>query len=106
MSKNPWSLTIIPVPKGCSTVDFGNPWDYEKGQIVNVVRQPYEPERELSETTHFTVVDSWGNIVACTSTVEHPFGTGIMVKDHGFLLNKELTVFDAIPGGLNQADAG
>ncbi|AXI28435.1 gamma-glutamyltransferase [Priestia megaterium] len=87
-------------------VDFGNPWDYEKGQKVNVVRQPYEPERELSETTHFTVVDRWGNIVACTSTVEHPFGTGIMVKDHGFLLNNELTDFDAIPGGLNQADAG
>ncbi|MFC3885584.1 gamma-glutamyltransferase [Bacillus songklensis] len=83
-------------------IDFGNPWIYDTAREKKVVRQPYEPERELSETTHFTVIDRWGNIVACTSTVEHPFGTGIMVKDHGFLLNNELTDFDVIPGGLNE----
>ncbi|MFC0186759.1 gamma-glutamyltransferase [Fictibacillus aquaticus] len=85
-----------------SEVDFGNPWAYDSAKKKEVVRQPYEPERDLSETTHFTVIDRWGNIAACTSTVEHPFGTGIMVKDHGFLLNNELTDFDAVPGGLNE----
>ncbi|CAM3949419.1 gamma-glutamyltransferase [Mesobacillus zeae] len=87
-------------------IDYGNPWAYDGREEIKVVRQPYEPEREQSETTHFTVADQWGNIVACTSTVEHPFGSGIMVKGHGFVLNNELTDFDAIPGGLNEAGPG
>lgn len=88
------------------SVDFGNPWAYTGGKEINIVRQPFEPEKERSETTHFTVIDKWGNIVACTSTVEHPFGSGIMVKDHGFVLNNELTDFDAVPGGLNEVQPG
>jgi gamma-glutamyltranspeptidase/glutathione hydrolase len=69
-----------------------------------VVRQPLEDDR--GETTHFTVRDRWGNIAACTSTVEHPFGSGIMVKGYGLLLNNELTDFDAVPGGVNEAGPG
>ncbi|WP_174732804.1 gamma-glutamyltransferase [Mesobacillus harenae] len=87
-------------------VDFGNPWKYDSVKEQTVVRQPFEKERERSETTHFTVTDQWGNIVSCTSTVEHPFGSGIMVKGYGFMLNNELTDFDAMPGGLNQAEPG
>ncbi|KKK36194.1 gamma-glutamyltranspeptidase [Mesobacillus campisalis] len=89
-----------------AAIDFGNPWAYENGEEISVVSQPFEPERERSETTHFTVMDRWGNIVACTSTVEHPFGSGIMVKDYGFMLNNELTDFDPVPGGLNEPRAG
>lgn len=85
-------------------IDFGNPWKYDTVKQWDVVRQPGEPE--LSETTHFTVQDRWGNIVACTSTVEHPFGSGIMVPEYGFMLNNELTDFDSIPGGMNQVEPG
>lgn len=89
------------------SVEFGNPWEYTNGgQETNVVPQPDEPEKDRSETTHFTVVDKWGNIVACTSTVEHPFGSGIMVEGYGFVLNNELTDFDAEPGGLNEIQPG
>ncbi|WML49863.1 gamma-glutamyltransferase [Neobacillus sp. PS3-34] len=87
-----------------SRIDFGNPWKYEKKKPVEVVRQPDDMEK--SETTHFTVVDRWGNIAACTSTVEHPFGSGIMVPGYGLLLNNELTDFDPIPGGVNEPGAG
>lgn len=81
-------------------IDFGNPWKYQDGEPKQIIRQPDDLEK--SETTHFTVVDQWGNIAACTSTVEHPFGSGIMVKGYGFLLNNELTDFDANPGGINE----
>ncbi|KIY21070.1 MULTISPECIES: gamma-glutamyltransferase [Mesobacillus] len=87
-------------------IEYGNPWTYCGGNEIPVILQPFEREREKSETTHFTVTDKWGNIVACTSTVEHPFGSGIMVKDHGFILNNEMTDFDAIPGGLNEIQPG
>ncbi|MGE7764919.1 gamma-glutamyltransferase [Peribacillus sp. NPDC096540] len=80
--------------------DFGNPWIYDSVKQRDVIPQPNDEER--SETTHFTVRDRWGNITACTSTVEHPFGSGIMVSDYGFMLNNELTDFDSIPGGMNE----
>lgn len=83
-------------------VDFGNPWKYDEGKPNKVVRQPDDLEK--SETTHFTVRDQWGNIAAVTSTVEHPFGSGIFVPDHGFMLNNELTDFDANPGGINEVE--
>ncbi|WP_257988034.1 gamma-glutamyltransferase [Bacillus sp. V33-4] len=85
-------------------IDFGNPWKYDKPGNHHYVSQPDDIEK--SETTHFTVTDQWGNIVACTSTVEHPFGSGIMVPGYGFVLNNELTDFDTEPGGLNEVEPG
>ncbi|WP_231688076.1 gamma-glutamyltransferase [Bacillus sp. FJAT-18017] len=85
-------------------IDFGNPWKYEGKEGRPVVRQPADAEQ--SETTHFTVADAFGNIVACTSTVEHPFGTGIIVPGYGFFLNNELTDFDPLPGGVNEPGPG
>lgn len=83
-----------------NAIDFGNPWIYDSVKQRDIIPQPNDEER--SETTHFTVRDRWGNIAACTSTVEHPFGSGIMVSDYGFMLNNELTDFDSIPGGMNE----
>lgn len=49
------------------------------------------------ETTHFTIIDRWGNIVSCTTTVEATWGSGLMVPGFGFLLNNELTDFNFAP---------
>jgi len=62
--------------------------------------------KPLGHTTHFTVADRWGNVVAVTSTIEQVFGSGHMVPGYGFMLNNELTDFDATPGGPNQVEAG
>ena len=48
-------------------------------------------------TTHFSVVDKWGNVVSYTTTIEAGWGTGIMVPGYGFLLNNELTDFNFTP---------
>jgi gamma-glutamyltranspeptidase/glutathione hydrolase len=50
------------------------------------------------------VADRWGNLVSYTTTIEQEFGTGIMVPGYGFMLNNEMTDFDAVPGGPNQAE--
>ena len=52
-----------------------------------------EPEEQ--GTTHFAVVDDAGTMVSYTSTVEGPFGSGLMVG--GFFLNNELTDFSRAP---------
>ena len=51
-------------------------------------------------------MDKWGNMVAYTTTIEQVFGSGIMVPDYGFMLNNEMTDFDATPGGVNQVEPG
>lgn len=54
------------------------------------------PEEGL-QTTHISITDRAGNLVSWTSTIEAPFGSGITVPGYGFLLNNELTDFDAEP---------
>jgi gamma-glutamyltranspeptidase/glutathione hydrolase len=46
---------------------------------------------EQASTTHFSIVDSQGNVLSSTSTIENGFGSRLMVN--GFLLNNELTDF-------------
>jgi gamma-glutamyltranspeptidase/glutathione hydrolase len=53
-----------------------------------------------SGTTHLSVVDAAGNMVALTTTIEDNLGSGVVVPGRGFLLNNELTdfSFDAASG--------
>jgi gamma-glutamyltranspeptidase/glutathione hydrolase len=53
-----------------------------------------EPQEEHG-TTHFVAVDRWGNAASYTSTIEGPFGSGLMVG--GYYLNNELTDFNIVP---------
>ncbi len=52
---------------------------------------------EGENTTHLTVADKWGNVVAYTLTIEQTGGSGITVPGRGFLLNNELTDFSFAP---------
>jgi gamma-glutamyltranspeptidase/glutathione hydrolase len=65
---------------------------------------------ESPETTHFSVVDSEGNAVSNTYTLNMGYGCGVTVKGAGFLLNNEMDDFAAKPGtpngfGLIQGEA-
>lgn len=57
--------------------------------------------REGTETTHYNVVDSKGNAVAVTYTLNDGFGNGITVPGLGFLLNDEMDDFVSKPGAPN-----
>ncbi len=57
---------------------------------------------ESEETTHYSVVDKWGNAVSVTTTVNGWFGNGIVVDDSGFLLNNEMDDFSSKPGHPNK----
>jgi len=58
--------------------------------------------REPRHTTHFSIIDKYGNVVSVTTTIEQVWGTGITVPGYGFLLNNELTDFNSTP----QCDLG
>jgi gamma-glutamyltranspeptidase/glutathione hydrolase len=59
------------------------------------------PPREGSNTTHFSVVDSLGNAVSNTYTLNFSYGVGLVAEGTGVLLNNELDDFTAAPGASN-----
>jgi gamma-glutamyltranspeptidase/glutathione hydrolase len=56
---------------------------------------------ENDDTTHFSVVDRWGNAVAVTYTINDWFGAGVIAGNTGFLLNDEMDDFTSKPGTAN-----
>jgi gamma-glutamyltranspeptidase/glutathione hydrolase len=58
---------------------------------------------ELASTSHVSIVDAYGDAVAMTTTIEHAFGSRILVR--GFLLNNQLTDFSFAPTAEGRAVA-
>ena len=56
---------------------------------------------ESLHTTHLSVIDPGGNAVAITTTINGNFGSGVVVKGTGFLLNNEMDDFTVHPGVPN-----
>jgi len=59
------------------------------------------PGLESIDTTHFSVMDEYGNAVSNTYTLNWTFGSGVVVGGAGFLLNDEMDDFSAKPGAPN-----
>ncbi len=59
------------------------------------------PGLEPHQTTHFSIVDAQGNAVSNTYTLNWDYGSGVVVKGAGFLLNDEMDDFSAKPGVAN-----
>lgn len=59
------------------------------------------PPLEGVNTTHFSIIDGDGNLVAATQTVNLSFGSGMVVDGTGFLLNNEMDDFALRPGTPN-----
>ena len=57
--------------------------------------------KESEDTTHFSIMDKWGNAIANTTTINLTFGSGVVVTGAGFLLNDEMDDFSAKPGVPN-----
>lgn len=56
---------------------------------------------ESEETTHFSIVDPWGNAVAVTTTINGWFGSYVVASGSGFFLNNEMDDFSSKPGVPN-----
>ena len=58
-------------------------------------------EIESNETTHYSIVDPFGNSVSVTTTLNGAFGSKVYVDKGGFFLNNEMDDFSAKPGTPN-----
>ena len=61
-----------------------------------------QPGLVSPDTTHYSIVDQWGNAVSNTYTLNWEFGCGVVVEGAGFLLNNEMDDFSAKPGIPNK----
>lgn len=62
---------------------------------IRTANQISSPDQSLPSTSHLSIVDSAGNAVSMTTSVEGPFGSHLMVR--GFMLNNQLTDFSFVP---------
>jgi gamma-glutamyltranspeptidase/glutathione hydrolase len=84
--------------------------DPQRATPSNALSEEPFPAEESHETTHYTVADRWGNVVANTYTLNNGYGCGVTVPGAGFLLNDEMDDFATKAGepngfGLIQGDA-
>ncbi len=75
--------------------------DMQKARPSEDIAPGVQPANESFDTTHFSVIDGDGNMVANTYTLNLSFGSGISVDDAGFLLNNEMDDFSSKPGTPN-----
>ncbi len=89
--------------KSMTDVAADDPKPFQKAVASNYIGG--EPQERVS-TSHFSVVDSKGNIVASTNTINYFFGSGVFVPDYGFMLNDEMDDFSTNPASVNAPEPG
>ncbi len=85
--------------------------DYAKQRTKGINRERATPSNEIApatikgyespQTTHYSVVDKWGNAVTNTYTLNFSYGSGLVAKGTGILLNNEMDDFSAKAGVPN-----
>ena len=86
------------------TIEAGDPWEFNE-----TATKAYAPTGEHNShhsTTHFSVMDNKGNIVAWTWTINSFFGSGVFVHEYGFMLNDEMDDFSSNPASVNAPEPG
>jgi len=74
---------------------------WEKATKSSSISRGNIPGYESDETTHYSIVDSEGNAVAVTTTLNMNFGSKVFVQKGGFFLNNEMDDFSSKPGTPN-----
>jgi gamma-glutamyltranspeptidase/glutathione hydrolase len=95
-------------------IDMLTSKDYAKSRTESISLQIATPSSDVfagdpsayesRETTHYSVIDKDGNAVSVTTTLNTPFGSGILVDGAGFFLNNEMDDFSVKPGTPNIYD--
>ena len=76
-------------------------------EIYKLIQEKKTPSKanvniiEGEETTHFSIIDKWGNAVSNTYTLNTAYGSGIIPSGTGILMNNEMDDFSSKPGYPN-----
>ncbi|MBP6425676.1 MAG: gamma-glutamyltransferase [Flavobacterium sp.] len=76
-------------------------FNIEKATLSSDIKEGKVNYAESTETTHYSIVDSFGNAVSSTTTINDGFGSKYYCDELGFFLNNEMDDFSAKPGEPN-----
>ncbi|MBO3116433.1 gamma-glutamyltransferase [Winogradskyella sp. DF17] len=76
-------------------------FNFEKATPVDAISHGYIKGYESDETTHFSIVDPFGNAIAMTTTLNGAYGSKLYADELGFFLNNEMDDFSSKPGEPN-----
>ncbi|WP_396171383.1 gamma-glutamyltransferase [Flavobacterium sp.] len=76
-------------------------FSFDKATLSSDIREGKVNYNESTETTHYSIVDSFGNAVAATTTINDAFGSKYYCDELGFFLNNEMDDFSSKPGTPN-----
>ncbi len=76
-------------------------FDMDKATLSTDLSYGSIPGYESSETTHYSIVDQFGNAISVTTTLNGAYGSKLYVPELGFFLNNEMDDFSAKPGTPN-----
>ena len=76
-------------------------FNLNKATLSSDIKEAKVNYNESTETTHYSIVDSFGNAVAATTTINDGFGSKYYCDELGFFLNNEMDDFSAKPGEPN-----
>ena len=78
-----------------------NNFSFEKSTPSNLISYGKVQKNESKETTHYSIVDKFGNAVSVTTTLNGSYGSKLFPPDLGFFLNNEMDDFSIKPGVPN-----
>ncbi|MFN4197898.1 MAG: gamma-glutamyltransferase [Flavobacterium sp.] len=76
-------------------------YNRKKATPSEAVQRGNIPGYESTETTHYSIVDAWGNAVSATTTLNDGYGSKFYCESLGFFLNNEMDDFSVKPGEPN-----
>ncbi len=77
------------------------PFSFDRATPSSEISASTFSPKEKEETTHYSIVDKDGNAVSVTTTLNGGFGSFVVVKGAGFILNNEMDDFSVKPGSPN-----
>ena len=76
-------------------------FSFDKASLSSEIKEGKVNYNESMETTHYSIVDQFGNAVAATTTLNDGYGSKYYCDELGFFLNNEMDDFSAKPGTPN-----
>lgn len=76
-------------------------FSFDKASLSSDIKEGKVSYNESTETTHYSIIDSFGNAIAATTTINDGYGSKYYCDELGFFLNNEMDDFSAKPGEPN-----
>ena len=96
-----WDVPVAGLTSKSYAARLRNRIDPARATPAEAIKPGTPPVAESNDTTHYSVIDAAGNMVANTYTLNFAYGTGIVAAGTGILLNNEMDDFSSKPGVPN-----